>query len=406
MDAAEVTKMRAFIAKLFDTYETNDFDIVLSKILNDFRIEPDLSYVRNYYKVSQSFMSYMDFTDNINSTMVGLLNPIGKVIQFTSTRLFSHFDSSTRINMVTSRNRQRLLTSFIRMKEQADLLPSIQDAQNAILESGDQSRRLEESINAFKEQLSPRERKLYDEIEAQITANGDVEKIVGESNGRIELFNKVKDEISAQIAQIEARRSTFTTKDYTYKDGQNNTLTVTKETVEGHYVRFKELQAIMDGPDKTQKDAVKNEYKLLSRALLDYQIYIVGDQMLISMVSKYQAATQMLDTISIELDDHMVRLLKNLYVFKEYTNALLPVSRVEYLDKVLLREQANLKENQETLQEVEKDIKAIRGVVTFKLKEKARDAKTWTISETPDPQSGKSAPYGSGYAPFKKMKND
>jgi hypothetical protein len=53
---------------------------------------------------------------------------------------------------------------------------------------------------------------------------------------------------------------------------------------------------------------------------------------------------------------------------------------------------------------VEKDIKAIRGVVTFKLKEKAHDVKTWTISETPDPQSGKSAPYGSGYAPFKKIK--
>ena len=29
---------------------------------------------------------------------------------------------------------------------------------------------------------------------------------------------------------------------------------------------------------------------------------------------------------------------------------------------------------------VEKDIKAIRGVVTFKLKEKAHDVKTWTIS--------------------------
>ena len=53
---------------------------------------------------------------------------------------------------------------------------------------------------------------------------------------------------------------------------------------------------------------------------------------------------------------------------------------------------------------VEKDIKSIRGVVTFKLKEKAHDVKTWTISETPDPQSGKSAPYGSGYAPFKKIK--
>ena len=53
---------------------------------------------------------------------------------------------------------------------------------------------------------------------------------------------------------------------------------------------------------------------------------------------------------------------------------------------------------------VEADIKKIRGVVTFKLKEKAHDVKTWTISETPDPQSGKSAPYGSGYAPFKKIK--
>jgi hypothetical protein len=63
-----------------------------------------------------------------------------------------------------------------------------------------------------------------------------------------------------------------------------------------------------------------------------------------------------------------------------------------------------LNDNTNIVTKVEKDIKSIRGVVTFKLKEKAHDAKTWTISETPDPQSGKSAPYGSGYAPFKKIK--
>jgi hypothetical protein len=59
-------------------------------------------------------------------------------------------------------------------------------------------------------------------------------------------------------------------------------------------------------------------------------------------------------------------------------------------------------DNANIVTKVEADIKKIRGVVTFKLKEKAHDVKTWTISETPDPQSGKSAPYGSGYAPFKK----
>ena len=63
-----------------------------------------------------------------------------------------------------------------------------------------------------------------------------------------------------------------------------------------------------------------------------------------------------------------------------------------------------LNDNTNIVTKVEKDIKSIRGVVTFKLKEKAHDVKTWTISETPDPQSGKSAPYGSGYAPFKKIK--
>ena len=39
-----------------------------------------------------------------------------------------------------------------------------------------------------------------------------------------------------------------------------------------------------------------------------------------------------------------------------------------------------LNDNTNIVTKVEKDIKSIRGVVTFKLKEKARDAKTWTIS--------------------------
>jgi hypothetical protein len=39
-----------------------------------------------------------------------------------------------------------------------------------------------------------------------------------------------------------------------------------------------------------------------------------------------------------------------------------------------------LNDNTNIVTKVEKDIKSIRGVVTFKLKEKAHDAKTWTIS--------------------------
>lgn len=50
-----------------------------------------------------------------------------------------------------------------------------------------------------------------------------------------------------------------------------------------------------------------------------------------------------------------------------------------------------------------------KGLEYITAKKEASKKKTERLNklkETPDPQSGKSAPYSSGYAPFKKMKND
>lgn len=356
---AELKKHADFLNYVEQRYNTEDLDTVAFKIIEDFKLKVDSKVVKNFYDKSDAFANYMDFTEDFNSNLIMFLNPIGKMIQKGETRLFRWFSEYSRDRLTTSENRQRTL-----IKDQRNILTAlrtgeytVEKIEEAIKTLGDDESKLRELLDPNKIGLSENDEYLRDLILSDMNNSPETKAIIQAYKERGINEKEVAASLLKAVQDIDAQKSEFNYQELGIKTKNGKQFILNESNYNTYFQRLIALRKEQTEGTINKEDLI--ELKILNKALVNYEAFILNNEIIQTSIKHYQNASIIMNVASEKADAYLINLIQSLYAFKHYVNSYIPVERVKQIEDKIKYEDVKIKEYVTLKSELQTKIKKL-----------------------------------------------
>lgn len=348
---AEKLKYQKFMAYVSTRYGEDQLDVVVKRMFNDFNIKPDVGQVVKYLNNSDAFAKYMDFTDTVNSGIITILNPIGKLLQMGEVRFVRWFNESTRSSMTTQKERMRTLTDVNKVISNFSKAPKIDEIIKRLEVKSTPEQQLENLLDPLdpNKPLNNQQENTVEEIRKEVEADPELKEIRDLFNENQNNTLRLVEELKKRQKGLEDNRSQFKIGVVDYKIGTQAPITIDETNYKSYYDRLEELRKLRETQKLTKQE--QKEFDALVYVFTDYELAISGNKLIQTAVTAYQQASIILNQVNSKADDYLLKVLQSLYVFKQYVNTYIPQKATVILENKKKRLEAIVKSNNEKINE-------------------------------------------------------
>lgn len=363
---ADMANIKKFLDFFQRRYPQANWDTVVDKIVLDFNVTFNPKLLTEYIKASDSFLHYMNFTDDLNSTLVAVMNPIAKAIQTAGPKALHYINEKARVNTTSGENVMRTLTQMKETLRRLEQIPKIKEVIDEISTRSDEEETLIKTLSGLVEP-SKRDEVLAARMQELAETDPVLKQLIADNDARTQVLGAILDKLREQISLIEKQREEAAIGYHEYKN-KSGTLVLKRDNIEEYEREFAALEAIQTSKDPDQyaeKQRTKERYNLLKHAIGDYHLMVDPNSIFHKLVSQYEAVIHVMNTVNARLEDSTINLIMGMHSFKELVNTFVPVDRVAQLYRDVQRKtqalDAHLErttEAQATADELEKEVLA------------------------------------------------